>query len=90
MRYLKLVEIGIREAKNELSKLIEAAVGGVDVVITKRGKPLVRLVPEMGPADKKKGRGCLSDIKLPPGWDSRRLDEQIAADFEDLLPGKNS
>jgi len=76
------MQVGIREAKSELSSLIEAALGGLDVVITKRGKPLVRLVPEGRPNDGRKGRGCLDDINLPPGWDSVELDEQIANQFE--------
>jgi prevent-host-death family protein len=76
------MQVGIREAKSELSKLIEAALAGLDVVITKRGKPLVRLVPEGRPKDGQKGRGCLDDIHLPPGWDSVELDEEIANQFE--------
>jgi len=37
--------INIDEAKTHLSRLIEAAAGGEDVVITEGGKPLVRIVP---------------------------------------------
>jgi prevent-host-death family protein len=76
------MQVGIREAKSDLSKLIEAALGGLDVVITKRGKPLVRLVPEGRPNDGRKGRGCLKDINLPQGWDSAELDEEIANQFD--------
>ncbi len=35
----------IHEAKAHLSRLIERAVNGEEVVITKAGKPVVRLVP---------------------------------------------
>jgi len=86
------VRVGIREAKSRLSELIEAALAGVDVVITRHGKPLIRLVPEGQSRDKRKGRGCLKDIVLPAGWDSTLLDEEIAAQFEDLSPrsGQNS
>jgi prevent-host-death family protein len=76
------MQVGIREAKSDLSKLIEAALGGLDVVITKRGKPVVRLVPEARRNDGRKGRGCLEDINLPQGWDSVELDEEIANQFE--------
>ncbi len=82
------MEIGIREAKNDLSKLIEAALGGMEIVITKRGKPLVRLVPEAPTGNSKKGRGCLRDIALPAGWDSRELDEEIVQQFEASFPGR--
>ncbi len=43
----------IHDAKTNLSKLIEAALRGEDVVIAKAGKPLVRLVAiEEAPAEK--------------------------------------
>ena len=37
--------VNIHEAKSQLSRLIEAVVGGEEVVIAKAGTPLVRLVP---------------------------------------------
>ena len=37
--------VSIAEAKAQLSKLIEKAVAGEEVVIRKHGKPLVKLVP---------------------------------------------
>ena len=40
-----MLSIPLAEAKNRLSELILRAEGGEDVAITKRGKPMVRLVP---------------------------------------------
>lgn len=40
-----MVKFNIREAKDQLSQLIERALAGEDVVIAKAGKPVVRLVP---------------------------------------------
>lgn len=37
--------VNIQEAKTHLSRLVEDAVQGADIVIAKAGKPLVRLVP---------------------------------------------
>ncbi len=37
--------VNIQEAKTHLSRLVEEAAGGEDVVIAKAGKPMVRLVP---------------------------------------------
>ena len=37
--------VNILDARNNLSQLISAATRGEDVVISKRGKPLVRIVP---------------------------------------------
>ncbi len=39
------MEIGIHEAKTKLSKLIPAVLSGEEVIITKLGRPLVKLVP---------------------------------------------
>ena len=40
--------VNMLDAKNSLSRLVAAAVGGEDVVIANRGKPVVRLVPVDG------------------------------------------
>ena len=38
-------EVSIYTAQNELSELIERALKGEEIVITRRGAPVVRLVP---------------------------------------------
>lgn len=38
-------EIGAFEAKNRLSALLDEAAAGETVVITKRGKPVAKLIP---------------------------------------------
>ncbi|MGH2859748.1 MAG: type II toxin-antitoxin system Phd/YefM family antitoxin [Solirubrobacteraceae bacterium] len=38
-------EIGMHEAKTTLSKLVERAMRGEDIVITRNGTPVVRLTP---------------------------------------------
>lgn len=42
------VEVNVYEAKTQLSKLIERALAGEHVVISKAGKPMVDLVPHQG------------------------------------------
>jgi len=39
------MKVGIHEAKTKLSKLIPAVLSGEEVIITKAGRPLVKLVP---------------------------------------------
>jgi prevent-host-death family protein len=39
------MEVGIHEAKTKLSKLIPVVLSGEEVIITKAGEPLVKLVP---------------------------------------------
>lgn len=50
------VEVNVHEAKSQLSRLIERAIAGEEVIIAKAGRPVVRLVridrdrPELGTA----------------------------------------
>jgi len=41
----EIIEIGAFEAKNRLSELLRAAESGRSIVITRRGRPVARLVP---------------------------------------------
>jgi prevent-host-death family protein len=38
------MQYNVLEARNQLSKLIDAAISGEEVVIAKRGKPIARIV----------------------------------------------
>jgi len=80
------MEVGIKAAKAGLSRLIKAAIDGENIVITDRGKPLVRLVPEAPkPKDPRRGYGSLKNVlNLPPGWDSPEADKELLDTFEDL------
>ena len=60
------------EAKLNLSRLVDRAAAGEEVVIAKNGKPMARLVPL--PAKKK---------RVPGGWAGKVW---IADDFDDPLP----
>ena len=84
------MEIGIHEAKTKLSKLIPAVLAGEEVIITKSGHPLVKLVPIQETGGKRQ-LGIYSrkmkfkeDIVAP-------LPEDVIKDFwpesdEDVLP----
>ena len=62
----------IHEAKSQLSKLIESALAGEEIIIAKAGKPLVKLIPYR---ESKKYR-------TPGGWEGVIIGE----DFDDELP----
>jgi prevent-host-death family protein len=68
-----MAEIGMHEAKTQLSKLVERVEAGEEIVITRRGEPAARLVPE------RRGEGFAS---LAGAWRGR---VEIADDF-DALP----
>jgi prevent-host-death family protein len=72
------VEVNIHEAKSNLSKLIERARSGDEVIIAKAGTPMVRLVPVDPPAKPVFG-SAKGLIKFKKGWNApmtkRELDE---------------
>ncbi len=41
-----MARVGMHEAKTHLSQLVERALEGEEIVLTRRGEPAVRLVPE--------------------------------------------
>lgn len=69
----------IHEAKSQLSKLIEQAELGKEVIIVKAGKPVVKLVPYQSIAGKRKGGQWQGKIKIKPGFG--KLPNDIAAAF---------
>lgn len=74
--------IPIHQAKSQLSELIRAAEQGEDVVLTRHGKPVVRLVPERpdGPTAAERERiaaQALADLQAFRGlWRPLQAGEQ--------------
>lgn len=80
------MDVGIREAKNNLSKLIDALSYGEEVFLTRRGQRVAKLVPAPPKQrDPNRGRGGLAGkINFYPGWDSWEEDKKIEDMFECL------
>ena len=64
--------VGVHEAKTHLSRLIEEVIDGEEVVITRRGEEVARLVPSRAPSPRRFGMD--RDILVIP------------EDFDDPLP----
>jgi antitoxin (DNA-binding transcriptional repressor) of toxin-antitoxin stability system len=62
----------MHEAKTHLSQLVERALEGEEIVLTRRGEPAVRLVPERAGG----GLAALAGV-----WQGR---VRIADDFDEL------
>jgi prevent-host-death family protein len=56
-------EIGAFDAKNKLSALLDQVERGEEIVITKRGRPVARLVPIAPGHDKEKARAAARDLR---------------------------
>lgn len=66
-------EVGAFEAKNTLGSLLDLVQGGEEVVITRHGKPVARLVKEVASADRR-------DRARRAGEAIRRLSEGVRLD----------
>ncbi|MEL0022364.1 MAG: type II toxin-antitoxin system Phd/YefM family antitoxin [Rickettsiales bacterium] len=67
-------QLSIHEAKTHLSRLVEEAAAGEEIVIAKAGKPVARLVALASGADRPRRPG------------SMRGKIEIRDDFDDPLP----
>ena len=69
----------IHEAKSQLSKLVEQALNGEEVIIAKAGKPMVRLVPIQVEDAPRLGGQWKGRVRTADNFDS--LPPDIAAAF---------
>jgi prevent-host-death family protein len=56
-------EIGAFEAKNTLGSLLDRVEGGEEIVITRHGKPVARLVPNGVRIDREQAQAALDRIR---------------------------
>jgi prevent-host-death family protein len=56
-------EIGAFEAKNTLGSLLDRVQRGEEIVITRHGKPVARLVPNAGRIDRSQAQAALKRIR---------------------------
>ena len=56
-------EIGSFEAKNKLSELLAKAERGEETIITRRGRPIAKLVPVTAGHDVEAARGAMRRIR---------------------------
>jgi prevent-host-death family protein len=73
--------VNIHEAKTHLSRLIEDASAGEEIVIAKAGRPMARLVP-FRPLREVRQLGWLrGKLDVPEDFDAP-LPDEVIADFE--------
>lgn len=67
---MKIVDI--REAKTQLSRLVDRAARGASFIIAKAGKPLVKVIPfdAPEPAEIKRVGFLAGEIEVPDDFDS--------------------
>jgi len=79
-------EVGIHEAKTQLSKVLREAEAGTEVVSLRGGQPVARLVPVREPAHPHAGTarilGADRDVLVVPDDFDAPLPEEALDDFE--------
>jgi len=73
--------VSISEAKSHLSQLVDQAASGHDVVVSRNGKPLVRITQLEGPKRRVRFGVLRSRVQIAPDFDAP-LPDEVLAGFE--------
>ena len=74
------ISVGMHEAKTNLSRLVNAAQSGEEVILTRRGEPVVKLEPVPAPLPRESLWGLLEgQIEIADDFDE--LPDAIAKAF---------
>jgi prevent-host-death family protein len=74
-------QFDIHDAKTNLSRIIERVEHGEEIIISRSGKPVAKVVPLTRRIDRA-GRGSLrGKLMAADDWDSDEVNEAIARDF---------
>jgi prevent-host-death family protein len=73
--------VNVHAAKSNLSRLLERAEAGEEIVIARAGKPVAKLVPYVADRPKRVFGRLKGQIRILPGFDD--LDAEIERDFEE-------
>lgn len=69
--------INIHAAKTQLSRLVDAAAAGEEIIIARAGRPVARLVP-FAPQSERRRLGMLAgQLKVPADFDSPLPEEEL-------------
>jgi prevent-host-death family protein len=74
-------QFNIHDAKTNLSRIIDRVEHGEEIIISRAGTPVAKVIPLSRRVDRV-GRGTLAgQLALANDWDSTEVNESIAGDF---------
>jgi prevent-host-death family protein len=74
-------QFNIHDAKTNLSRIIDRVEHGEEIVISRAGTPVAKVVPLTRRVDRR-ARGTLRGrLVMAPDWDSDEVNDAIARDF---------
>ena len=71
--------VNIHAAKTQLSRLVDAAAAGEEIIIAKAGKPAARLGPLTVPGGKRRLGILAGRLRVPEDFDAPLPDEVVEA-----------
>ncbi len=74
-------QFNIHEAKTQLSRIIERVERGEEIVISRAGEPVARVVPLVRRVNRTSRGSLKGQLVLHDDWDSPETNEEIARDF---------
>ncbi|MBA2384552.1 MAG: type II toxin-antitoxin system Phd/YefM family antitoxin [Actinobacteria bacterium] len=75
-----MIVVNMHEAKTNLSKLVRQVEAGEEVIVSRGGEPVAKIVPYTPPAVPRRPGRMKGQIKILPGFD------EIPPEFEEYLP----
>jgi prevent-host-death family protein len=74
-------QFNIHDAKTNLSRIIDRVEHGEEIIISRSGTPVAKVIPLNRRVDRT-GRGSLAgQLSMAEDWDSPEVNEAIARDF---------
>lgn len=74
-------QFNIHEAKTQLSRIIERVERGEQVIISRAGVPVAKVVPLPVKAQRRQRGSLAGRVTLADDWDSDQVNGDIAEDF---------
>jgi prevent-host-death family protein len=73
------MQVNLYEAKTQLSRLVDRAAGGEEIIIAKGGRPLARLVPLARRTAPREFGFLAGQVRVGPDFDAPLPDDLAAA-----------
>jgi prevent-host-death family protein len=74
-------QFNIHEAKTQLSRIIARVENGEEIIISRDGEPVAKVVPIVRRVNRTSRGSLKGQLVLGDDWDSPETNEQIARDF---------
>jgi prevent-host-death family protein len=75
-------QFNIHDAKTNLSRIIERVEHGEEIIISRAGRPVAKVIPLAGRVQRSARGSLRGQLGLAPDWDSDAVNETITTEFD--------